>query len=85
MWLRCLDFEEGEGVGDIVNVVSILSVLSCQTNRYLQSLTLKTNKSSKLINFRQMETRTSHRSGLEMLSHLKTKMYHQKHICRALI
>ena len=49
---------------------SVVSVSNCQTDRSFQSSTFNF-KSSKLISFRTMGTRASHRSGLEMLSHLK--------------
>ena len=47
---------------------SLVILVFCQS---FVGLTVKTSKSSKLINFRQMVTPDSHGSFLEMLSHLK--------------
>ena len=42
--MRCVDFED-EVVEDIVNAISVLSVVNCQTENSLQSTTRKTEKS----------------------------------------
>ena len=43
-YMRCVDFED-EVVEDIVNAISVLSVVNCQTENSLQSSTRKTEKS----------------------------------------
>ena len=42
--MRCVDFED-EVVEDIVNAISVLSVVNCQTENSLQSSNRKTAKS----------------------------------------